>query len=176
MMCQRIGLPPISTIGFGLTAVSSESLVPSPPARMTAFWGVHARPQIVGAEIVAAAALEVAEQRHAICGTARQHHAHDLRAAGARVAEQGMVARRSSSETSASSVAYVAECVAISASVASRSRAGGAIRRPVEGAGDAGTRELRAIDFTAQMEQDVRLVLQRGYAFGLGQDHQVLQR
>jgi hypothetical protein len=36
-MCQRIGLPPISTIGFGLTAVSSLILVPIPPARMTTF-------------------------------------------------------------------------------------------------------------------------------------------
>jgi hypothetical protein len=37
MMCHKIGLPPISTMGFGLTEVSSEILVPSPPARMTAF-------------------------------------------------------------------------------------------------------------------------------------------
>ena len=37
MMCQRIGLPPISTMGFGRTEVSSEMRVPSPPARMTAF-------------------------------------------------------------------------------------------------------------------------------------------
>jgi hypothetical protein len=37
MMCHRIGLPPISTMGFGLTEVSSEIRVPSPPARMTAF-------------------------------------------------------------------------------------------------------------------------------------------
>ena len=43
-MCQRIGRPPISTIGFGFVEVSSESLVPRPPASMTAFiakeeWG-----------------------------------------------------------------------------------------------------------------------------------------
>ena len=37
MMCQRIGLPPISTIGFGRTVVSSLSRVPMPPARMTVF-------------------------------------------------------------------------------------------------------------------------------------------
>jgi hypothetical protein len=37
MMCQSIGLPPISTIGFGLMDVSSLIRVPSPPARMTAF-------------------------------------------------------------------------------------------------------------------------------------------
>src|SRR5262245_33911211 len=36
MMCQRIGLSPISTIGFGRTVVSSDSRVPNPPARMTA--------------------------------------------------------------------------------------------------------------------------------------------
>src|SRR6266496_265748 len=35
MMCQRIGRPPISTIGFGRTSVSSASRVPSPPARIT---------------------------------------------------------------------------------------------------------------------------------------------
>ena len=40
MMCQRIGLPPISTIGFGRTAVSSLSREPNPPARMTAFTGL----------------------------------------------------------------------------------------------------------------------------------------
>src|SRR5215212_5031579 len=37
MMCQRIGRPPISTIGFGRTVLSSEIRVPKPPARMTAF-------------------------------------------------------------------------------------------------------------------------------------------
>src|SRR5689334_12094175 len=37
MMCQSIGLPPISTIGFGLTRVSSLNLDPTPPARITAF-------------------------------------------------------------------------------------------------------------------------------------------
>src|SRR5215470_10435066 len=35
MMCHRIGRPPISTIGFGLTAVSSASRVPRPPAKIT---------------------------------------------------------------------------------------------------------------------------------------------
>ena len=37
MMCQSIGLPPTSTIGFGLVPVSSEIRVPNPPARITAF-------------------------------------------------------------------------------------------------------------------------------------------
>src|ERR1700687_1119647 len=37
MICQRIGLPPISTMGLGRDTVSSEILVPRPPARMTAF-------------------------------------------------------------------------------------------------------------------------------------------
>lgn len=37
MMCQRIGMPPISIIGLGLRCVSSEIRVPSPPARITAF-------------------------------------------------------------------------------------------------------------------------------------------
>src|SRR5688572_8234002 len=36
-MCQRIGLPPISIMGFGRLALSSEMRVPSPPARITAF-------------------------------------------------------------------------------------------------------------------------------------------
>src|SRR3954469_25258191 len=30
-------MPPISTIGFGLTTVSSERRLPSPPAKMTTF-------------------------------------------------------------------------------------------------------------------------------------------
>jgi hypothetical protein len=37
MMCQRIGLPPISTIGLGRVTVSSLSREPMPPARITAF-------------------------------------------------------------------------------------------------------------------------------------------
>src|SRR4051812_49287361 len=37
MMCQRIGLPPISTIGFGRIWDSSLILVPRPPASMTTF-------------------------------------------------------------------------------------------------------------------------------------------
>ena len=36
MMCQRMGFPPISIIGFGRTELSSEILVPKPPAKMTA--------------------------------------------------------------------------------------------------------------------------------------------
>src|SRR6266478_732618 len=37
MMCQRTGRPPISSMGFGTTAVSSARRVPRPPARMTTF-------------------------------------------------------------------------------------------------------------------------------------------
>src|ERR1700753_2492968 len=37
MICQRIGGPAISTIGFGRAPVSSEIRVPRPPARMTTF-------------------------------------------------------------------------------------------------------------------------------------------
>lgn len=37
MICQRIGFPPISTMGFGRTVVSSLSRDPYPPASMTAF-------------------------------------------------------------------------------------------------------------------------------------------
>src|SRR3954470_15622702 len=37
MMCHRIGWPPISTIGLGLIAVSSDSLEPIPPASSTTF-------------------------------------------------------------------------------------------------------------------------------------------
>src|SRR4030095_4970167 len=40
MMCQRIGLPPISTIGFGRMCDSSLILVPRPPARITTFINV----------------------------------------------------------------------------------------------------------------------------------------
>jgi dTDP-4-amino-4,6-dideoxygalactose transaminase len=41
MMCHSIGLPPISTIGLGRTVVSSLSLEPNPPARITAFIAVQ---------------------------------------------------------------------------------------------------------------------------------------
>ena len=41
MMCQSIGLPPISTIGLGRTAVSSLSREPNPPAKITAFTSVQ---------------------------------------------------------------------------------------------------------------------------------------
>src|SRR5215468_5936047 len=39
MICHRIGLPPISTIGLGRKAVSSERRVPNPPAKITTFIG-----------------------------------------------------------------------------------------------------------------------------------------
>src|ERR1041385_5540310 len=37
MTCHSTGRPPISTMGFGRTAVSSLSREPKPPARITAF-------------------------------------------------------------------------------------------------------------------------------------------
>ena len=37
MMCQRMGLPPISTMGLGLNSVSSRSLVPLPPQKSITF-------------------------------------------------------------------------------------------------------------------------------------------
>src|ERR1700704_256335 len=37
MMCQSIGLPPISTIGFGRYSVSSRMRVPRPPQSSTTF-------------------------------------------------------------------------------------------------------------------------------------------
>jgi hypothetical protein len=40
-MCQSIGLPPISTIGFGRVEVSSLNREPRPPARITAFTGAR---------------------------------------------------------------------------------------------------------------------------------------
>jgi len=36
-MCHKIGLSPISTMGFGLRCVSSDNLVPRPPAKITTF-------------------------------------------------------------------------------------------------------------------------------------------
>src|ERR1035437_10497283 len=41
MTCQSIGLPPISTIGLGRTAVSSLRREPKPPARITTFTHGH---------------------------------------------------------------------------------------------------------------------------------------
>src|SRR5262245_8195741 len=40
MMCQRMGRLPISTIGFGLSTVSSERRLPTPPARIATFMAV----------------------------------------------------------------------------------------------------------------------------------------
>ena len=37
IMCHKIGLPPISTIGLGRVTVSSLNLVPKPPAKITNF-------------------------------------------------------------------------------------------------------------------------------------------
>src|SRR3954465_4420167 len=69
MTCPRMGLPPISTIGFGRADVSSPSREPRPPARMTAFMRPHPNPQpppatadvvVVGAGILG---LAVARER-----------------------------------------------------------------------------------------------------------------
>src|SRR5687768_3969958 len=54
MMCQRMGLPPTSTRGFGRTTVSSAMRVPSPPAKTTTFMS-HPRRR----EIPRAAAIPV---------------------------------------------------------------------------------------------------------------------
>src|SRR5690349_9298348 len=48
MMCQRIGLIPISTIGLGFRSVSSRKRVPRPPQRITTF---IATPQPVAARV-----------------------------------------------------------------------------------------------------------------------------
>src|ERR1043166_1173592 len=45
MTCQRIGYSPISTIRFGRPCVSSDSRVPKPPARMTAFISCFLHPE-----------------------------------------------------------------------------------------------------------------------------------
>src|SRR5262245_37519571 len=37
MMCHRIGMPPISTIGLGRISVSSERREPRPPAKIATF-------------------------------------------------------------------------------------------------------------------------------------------
>src|ERR1700679_3256486 len=49
-MCQITGLPPISTIGLGRTAVSSAIRVPRPPARITAFISYSPKEQFIAKE------------------------------------------------------------------------------------------------------------------------------
>ena len=39
MICQMMGFPPISTIGFGLVVVSSDKRDPNPPASIKTFIG-----------------------------------------------------------------------------------------------------------------------------------------
>src|SRR6266849_10327286 len=46
MICHRIGFSPISTIGFGLTRVSSLNLEPKPPAKITTFMKRHSSFQL----------------------------------------------------------------------------------------------------------------------------------
>src|ERR1051325_10791350 len=65
MMCQRIGLPPISTIGLGRIAVSSAKRAPFPPARITTFISMRHRLREGGNEAAAR-------------GTVRLLLAHDL--------------------------------------------------------------------------------------------------
>src|SRR5262245_31887576 len=40
IICQSMGFPPISTMGFGLMVVSSDRRVPNPPARIATFMSV----------------------------------------------------------------------------------------------------------------------------------------
>src|SRR4051812_43674577 len=66
MRCQRIGLPPTSTIGLGRRDVSSASRVPRPPARMTAFTigqGSRRRPPAVLPTGAVASDVRVASRR-----------------------------------------------------------------------------------------------------------------
>src|SRR4051794_26269766 len=59
MMCHRIGLPPISTIGFGRADVSSASREPRPPARITTFIGAHPNLPPMSAAVPATADVAV---------------------------------------------------------------------------------------------------------------------
>jgi len=71
MMCQRIGLPPISTIGLGLRCVSSLRRVPSPPARITAFMRTSGAPEGARLALVLAHVLDCQDGRWAAL-----RHAH----------------------------------------------------------------------------------------------------
>src|SRR5262252_978194 len=63
MMCHRIGMPPISTIGLGRAIVSSDNLVPNPPARMTVFIALFPAAPHTGSLAVVGACLERPERR-----------------------------------------------------------------------------------------------------------------
>ena len=65
MMCQRIGRPPISTIGFGLVSVSSERREPRPPARMTALTPLDA-----GRSVAASSLIPLTSRDSERCGNA----------------------------------------------------------------------------------------------------------
>src|SRR5262245_52432133 len=54
MMCQRIGRPPTSTMGFGRTSVSSANRVPIPPAKMTTFIVPFSRAEVSSSLLVTA--------------------------------------------------------------------------------------------------------------------------
>src|SRR5713101_1016131 len=77
MMCQSIGCPPTSTMGFGLTSVSSARRVPRPTARMTTLtvWGDLACCDNwcdCGANVHAHEDVHTCVQRHA-CKRERHH-------------------------------------------------------------------------------------------------------
>src|SRR6476620_1762845 len=76
MMCQRIGRPPISTIGFGRTWVSSLMRVPNPPARMTAFMD---RDAIATYGLDLRSAFLEADDRAQPLGRPREHRSHGAR-------------------------------------------------------------------------------------------------
>src|SRR5271166_743433 len=80
MMCQSIGLPPISTIGLGRTAVSSLSREPKPPARITAFTAVQVipRPRCTPA-VAGAPAATSAKSEEGLGWPSVLEHAHDVR-------------------------------------------------------------------------------------------------
>src|SRR5215217_397803 len=89
MMCHRIGLPPISTMGLGRKTVSSERRVPNPPAKITAFIGslllltmpggycLHDSINVLGAHV------RIERQRHQTLPQLLRHWQRGRRGAGA---------------------------------------------------------------------------------------------
>src|SRR5208283_2589072 len=86
-MCQRMGWPPISTMGLGRTEVSSLRRVPRPPARMTAFiMGEYPWTRLGAAEGVAPAIARISmtsfgvreqgETRRSLCILGKQRWAN----------------------------------------------------------------------------------------------------
>ena len=72
MMCQRIGRPPTSTIGFGFASVSSDSRVPRPPARITTFMPRNSTGGTGSRSRVAEYDRRVSERRALITGVGGQ--------------------------------------------------------------------------------------------------------